>query len=282
MKFLKYIFFGIVMGIANVIPGVSGGTMAIVLNFYDLLMESITLNFKTIKKNLYFIIPLGIGLVVSVVGVSKIMKYLFNSFPTQTFSGFIGIVIASLPLIYDKAKNKQKIKKSSWLAFIFALTIMVVLSFYSVSKEGATIRYTTLNFESFIFCVISMAIATATMIIPGISGSLMLLIMGMYGTVYTVAIGTFNIPLLIPCTIGGILGLFGGAKLITVLFNKFEQLTYMGIAGLLVGSLLELYKNSNIFSQDVVTIVTSIFSLLIMFVVVLFFSIKEMNKGGKK
>lgn len=281
MNFIKYVFFGIVMGIANVIPGVSGGTMAIVLNFYDLLMESITLNLRIIKKNLYFIVPLAIGLVVSVVGVSKIMKYLFNFFPTQTFSGFIGIVLASLPLIFAKAKSNKKIDNVSWFAFAITLLIMIVLSFYSVSKEGATIKYTSLNLESFIYCVLAMTIATATMIIPGISGSLMLLIMGMYGTVYTVAIGSFNIPLLIPCTLGGVIGLFGGAKLITVLFKKFEQLTYMGIAGLLVGSLIELYKNSNIFSTDLITIMTSFLSLIIMFFIVLFFSLKEIKKEGK-
>lgn len=278
MTFLKYLLFGVLMGIANVIPGVSGGTMAVVLNFYDLLMESITLNFKTIRKNLYFIIPLGLGLVIGVVGLSKLMKILFTHYPTQTFSAFIGIVLGSLPLIYFKAKEQEDIKPISWIACILSIGVLVALALLPSGSMGNTIRYTSLNLESFVMCFISMCIAVATMIIPGISGSLILLILGMYGTIYTVVIGSLNIPLLIPSFFGGLLGLFGGAKLIKTLFDKHRQLTYMIVLGLLCGSLMELFENTNIFNQTTLTIFTSLISLIVMFGIVLMFSISEMRK----
>lgn len=278
MKAVIYFIYGILMSIANVIPGVSGGTIALILNFYDKLMESITLNFKVIKKNLNFIIPLGLGLVVGIVGFSKIMKYLLNIFPTQTFSAFSGIIIGSIPLIYAIAKNKKSVTKTNWFVFFVSLSLMFVLSLISVNKGDALVKYTDFSLEAAIMCFISMAIATATMIIPGISGSLMLLIIGMYGTIYISVIGNFNIPLLIPSVLGAGFGLFAGAKLISYFLNKHEQMTYMAILGLLIGSLFELFKKSNILSKDVITLIASFVCFVVAFLIVYLFSLKEIKK----
>lgn len=282
-EMLKNVFYGIVMGIANVIPGVSGGTMAIILNFYDRLMESITFNLKVIKKNLSFLIPLFIGVAIGILGLSKVMNILLENYPTQTYLAFIGIIIGSLPLIWFKAKAKEsKLKTSSIIAFIVTLGIMIALSFFNADKEGAIIAYTSLSLESFIMCFVAMVIGASTMIIPGISGSMMLLIMGMYGTIYGYIIPNLYIPLLIPTGLGAVVGIFGGAKLITVFLNKFEQLTYMGILGLLIGSMLELFKRSNILGSDMFTIMTAIVAMIVMFVVVYLFSMAEIKKDLKE
>lgn len=281
METIKYVVFGILMGVANVIPGVSGGTIAIILNFYDRLMESITLNFKVIKRNLPFLIPLALGLAIGIVGLSKIMSYLLNNFTTQTYFGFIGIVLGSLPLILYKAKGPtKKIKPANWIPFVIALGLMIYLAFMNGDKESAKalVRYTTLNFESFIVCFGAMAIATVTMIIPGISGSLILIIMGMYGTIYGFAIAEFNIPLLIPCGLGAVVGILGGAKVVRYLLSKYEQLTYMAILGLLLGSFVQLYMLSGIVLEINTTLIVSLVVAVITFTIIYWFSSQEMKR----
>ncbi|MEG0076709.1 DUF368 domain-containing protein [Anaerorhabdus sp.] len=281
MEAIKYVVFGVLMGVANVIPGVSGGTIAIILNFYDRLMESITLNFKVIKRNLPFLLPLALGLAIGIVGLSKIMSFLLNNYTTQTYFGFIGIVLGSLPLIFYKAKGPtKKIKAANWIPFVIALGLMVYLAFMNGDKESAKamIKYTSLNLESFVVCFISMAIATVTMIIPGISGSLILIIMGMYGTIYGFAIAEFNIPLLIPCGLGAVVGLLGGAKVVRWLLDKYEQLTYMAILGLLVGSFVQLYMLSGIVLELNATLLISLVVATITFVIIYWFSSQEMKR----
>ncbi|MFI3284471.1 MAG: DUF368 domain-containing protein [Erysipelotrichaceae bacterium] len=276
---IKYVLFGLLMGVANVIPGVSGGTMAIILNFYDRLMESITLNFKVIKKNLGFLIPLGIGVAIGIVGLSKIMGYLLSNYATQTYSGFIGVVLGSLPLIYHKAKgSKHRVSTVSWIPFLITFGIMVVLSMMGGTESSNEILFTTLSVKSFVVIFICMAIATVTMIIPGISGSLILIIMGMYETIYVQVIGNFDIPLLIPAGLGAVFGILGGAKLISFLLAKYQQFTYMAILGLLVGSLVELYMNSGLVFTFNATLISSLIAGVILFVVIYWFSKQEINR----
>jgi putative membrane protein len=279
MKTIKYLLYGVVMGVANVIPGVSGGTMAVILNFYDKLMECITLDFRKIKANLDFLIPLAIGIAIAVIGLSKIMQFLLNSYTTQTYFAFIGIVFGSLNLIYSSAK-KEKIKTRSYIPFIITFMLMLYLSFANADKETAStvIKYTTLNTESFMMCFIAMAVATVTMIIPGISGALVLIIMGMYGTIIGFVIAEFNLPLLIPSTLGGAFGLLGGAGLVRFLLKNFHQETYMAILGLLIGSIVQLYVNSNVILVFNVELITSLFAMAIMFIIVYWFSNQDIKE----
>lgn len=280
MNVLKYVVFGIIIGVSNVIPGVSGGTMAIILNIYDKLMELVTLNISVIKKNLSFIIPLLLGVAVGIVGFSKLMKLSLQYYPTQTFFCFIGIVIGSLPLILHKAKQHESIQTKGYIAFICALGIMIALSFTNGDKESAKelIKYTSLNVTSFIVIFLSMAIAAATMIVPGISGSLILIIIGTYGTIYGYIIAEFYIPLLIPAGLGAIFGLIGGAKLIKYMLHKYHQLTYCIILGLLIGSLFELYKQSGIIIALNTTFITSFIMMFLLMGMVYYFSKQEIKR----
>ena len=269
------------MGMANVILGVSGGTMAIIFNFYDRLMESITLNFKIIKKNLPFLIPLAIGVVIGILGLSKVMKFLLNAYPSQTFIGFFGIVLGSLPLIYSKAKC-QTVTVKSWIPFVITFVLMVSLTLAGSTEASNAVVYTSLSFESFIVLFFSMALATVTMIVPGISGSLLLIIIGMYNTIYGYAVANFDIPLLIPIGLGGIFGILGGAKIISFLLSRFKQLTYMAILGLLVGSLFELYKNSGLVFAFDFTFISSIITGVVLFIIIYWFSYQEIKHDKEK
>ncbi len=283
MENLKLVLIGMAMGVANVIPGVSGGTIAIIFNIYDKLMDCITTNIKLIIKNLNFLLPLGIGVGIGILGLSKIMEILFQNYPQQTFFGFIGIIIGSLPLIYSKAVsgNDKNLSVSSIIAFIVTLLLMVLLSFVNADKEAGKVLFTTLTPFSFIALFVSMLIATATMIIPGISGSMILIVMGMYQTIYFEAINKMNIPLLIPSVLGGIVGLLLGAQLIRFLLGKFHQVTYMGIMGLLVGSAYQLFYSNKI-SEINIGFAISMLVMLVMAALIYWFSINEIKEDKLK
>jgi len=279
MNILKNFIFGIVMGIANIIPGVSGGTMAVILNFYDKLMACITLDFKVIRRNLDFLIPLAIGIIVAVLGLSNLMKYLLNNYTTQTYFAFIGIVFGSFHLIYSKSmENKFEVKNLIFFLITIILMVWLTLKNGSINEDASmVIKYTSLNFESFIVLFLTLSLASITMIIPGISGALVLIILGMYGTVIGYVIADFNIPLLIPSGLGVVFGIVGGASLVRFLLSKYHQATYLAILGLLVGSSFQLYTNSNLYFGFNLETFSSIFIMIISFTSVEFFSLKELK-----
>ncbi len=105
---IKLFFIGIILGVANVIPGVSGGTIAVVFNVYDRLIGVITIKIKKILSEWKFILPLGLGMVAGIIGFSKILTFLFEHYPMQTNLFFVGIIAGSIPLIYRKIKSSMK------------------------------------------------------------------------------------------------------------------------------------------------------------------------------
>lgn len=245
MNFLKRLISGAVIGVANIIPGVSGGTMAVILNIYDKLISSLSGFTKNIKKNFIFLLPIGLGAVIGILLFAKGINYLLNNHNMIINFLFLGLVIGSIPMIYKKAVS-TKFNPLSLIPFFVMLGIMVITVLLSSGDDSNKI-ITSLNFSSFIWIVISLSISSACMIIPGISGSTMMLIFGVYSSV-TTAISDKNILILIPVAIGCLIGVLGGSKLIDILIKKFHQATYFGILGLLVGSIFAIYSESEPFT----------------------------------
>lgn len=245
MNTLLNILKGMVIGVSNVIPGVSGGTMAVVLGIYDKLISTINNFFKDWKKNLLFLFQIGIGAVLGIVLFSKLITMLLNNYaqPTQFF--FIGLILGSFPLLYNRAK-KDKVKPVNYLWFLLALGVMIALEVFRTTDTTSAIM-TTLTFKSFISLFFAGFIAAATMILPGVSGSLVLLILGLY-TTFTTAVSTFNIPLLIPIGLGVLIGIVTMTKVIEALLRRFPQPTYFAICGLILGSIFSVYPG---FTMDV-------------------------------
>lgn len=273
---IKNFIYGFLFGTANAIPGISGGTIAVVLDFYDRLVSCITLNFKKIFENIDFILPLAIGIFSGMVGSANLMGLLLEKYPCQTYFGFIGVVFGSIPLIYKKATSKEKINKAGIIAFVIASIIMIALSI--ANPQTSTIKYTTLSVESFIIVFLTLLLGSITMMIPGVSGSLVLAIIGMYETIYVEIIGGLNIPLLIPAALGGAVGMLGGSKLINYLLSNYIQQSFMSILGLLVFSTIPLFNYANVFKVDSFTIITSIIVMIVMIVVTYMFSKKDEGK----
>ena len=242
---LKLIGVGVILGVANVIPGVSGGTLAVVFNVYDRLIQVITLNIKKILAEWKFLLPLIAGMALGILLFSKLITFLFAHYPVQTNWFFIGIILGSIPMIYKRflysspGEKKNIPPVSSIICIAVALAIMAVMTFMEVSDTGNAIQTEfSLSLAARLF--ISLAFAAIAMIIPGISGSFLMLVVGVYSTVIA-AVADLNVPLLVPAALGAIAGLLGGAGLVRFLMSKVPSQTYGAILGLVLGSILVIF-----------------------------------------
>ncbi|MDE5614901.1 MAG: DUF368 domain-containing protein [Treponemataceae bacterium] len=258
MKAVILFFKGIVIGMANVIPGVSGGTLAVVFNIYDKFVNAITLNVKRLRENLPFLVPLLAGMAAGVLLFSKLISFLYAHFPVQTNCVFTGLILGSIPLIFGYAKKVPDGKKAGASFFVplalCAVAGFAVLLFFS-HLEGTVDRASVassilppLSVRLAVRIFIAGILGAVVMIVPGISGSLIMLIMGVYTIVITSIPALFSpqtfmhaLLLLLPNGIGVILGLLSGAKLISFLLKRIPNHTYAVILGLLCGSAVTVF-----------------------------------------
>lgn len=237
---------GIVFGLANVIPGVSGGTMAVVFGIYERLIGLIA-SFRTLwKKELGFILSLGAGAGLAILLGGKAMDWVLANHPALANSFFVGVIVGSLPMLVAKtwrnARGQWRLNLSNILPMIVTLAIMLWMTFSSQGDTAA--REMPVNVGAMLMMVIYGVIAAACMIIPGISGSFVMVMMGAYATVIN-SVATLNLPLLIPFGIGALLGIFGCAKLIRFLLSKYEMPTYSAILGFVIGSIPAVFPDWN-------------------------------------
>ncbi|MBT6120492.1 DUF368 domain-containing protein [bacterium] len=234
---LKTIFHGFCIGIANIIPGISGGTLAVILGIYEKLIASIysifTFSFKEISKNLGFLIKIGIGVILGVASLSKFLEYALTASPQPVFMFFFGLILGSIPIVF-KISN---IKKIHWPEAIVGLvTLCSMIALFFLSPPPPTDETT----NSILFFGISGFIAAGTMVIPGISGSLILLYLGAYKPIVH-AISSFNIQIIGIVGLGAICGILFFSSFIHWLFKKYHNIAYMAVMGFLVGSLFKLW-----------------------------------------
>lgn len=241
MTWILYIIFGVIIGVANIIPGVSGGTMAVVLNIYDKLIDSVSNFRKDFKKSIMFLLPIGIGAVIGIVAFSKLIEFLLTNYPLATNFFFIGLILGSIPMIFKRA-TEDRFRLSSLVPFLLFLIGMLVLSSFSDGAMSGEV-VSQLSTGIFIKLLVCSAIAAAAMILPGVSGSMVMVILGTYNTVLT-AISSMNILMLVPVGIGVLIGIVGGAKVIDLCLKKFPQATFFAILGLILGSIYPLIANA--------------------------------------
>ena len=258
---------GFIIGIANIIPGVSGGTLAITLGIYEDLINTISHLFSNLKKNLAFVIPIGIGAVLSILLLSKLINLSLEKYPIPTTLFFIGLIVGGLPLIFNKVKNK-KVTKSNFCAFILTFALIIILAFL---KSGmGEVNLSNMNILMFILLIVVGVIASATMVIPGISGSFVLMLIGFYKPILNTISNLTNFKLLghnilvlLPFGLGVIGGIIGVAKLIEYLLKKHEVLTYYAILGFITSSIISLFMSLSVYSFNAV----EVFIGIILFIV---------------
>lgn len=237
---------GFIIGIANIIPGVSGGTLAITLGIYEQLINTISHFFKNIKENIKFIIPLGIGAILSILVLSNIIGTCLENYPLPTTLFFIGLILGGIPLLTNKTKGHKK-KISNWIIFFITAGIILTLTF--LKSGDAYVSLENMNLIGYLLLFLVGMIAAATMVIPGISGSFMLMLLGYYKPIIdTISSLTHfenisgNILILMPFGLGILVGIVLIAKLIEHLLKKFEIKTYFGIIGFVIASIVSIVK----------------------------------------
>ncbi|MBQ2803497.1 MAG: DUF368 domain-containing protein [Lachnospiraceae bacterium] len=276
---IKSILKGMVIGIANIIPGVSGGTMMVAMGIYDKLIHCITHLFKEFKKSVLFLLPIGIGMVVAIIASSLLLEQLFAIFPIQTNLLFIGLIVGGLPAIWKNVKGNS-IKAGHILSFLAFFAVVTVLALIG-EKEGAAadLTFNVINVLKLFGVGI---VAAATMVIPGVSGSMMLLLMGYYNPILT-AINDFlralvaldmngilqGFGILVPFGLGVVVGVFAIAKLIEIIFEKCPLYAYWAIIGLIVASPIAIIAmNITSFAAiNVVSLLTGVVALAVGFVI---------------
>lgn len=243
---IKNLLKGAMIGLANIIPGVSGGTMAVSMGIYDKLIHCVTHLFKEFKKSVLFLLPIFIGAGIALVGLTFVIPTLFAKFPLQTNLLFIGLIVGGLPSIWKKVKgNTINVGYIVACLLFFALVVGMALLGEAEGK-AADLSFNLWNVVKLFGVGV---IASATMVIPGVSGSMILLLMGYYQPIlntikdFISAVFAFDFPaifagvgVLLPFGIGVIAGVFAIAKLIEIIFEKFPLYAYWAIIGLIVAS----------------------------------------------
>lgn len=260
MGTLFLIIKGLLMGIANIIPGVSGGTMAVSLGIYDELILSITTWRKSWRRSLRFLIPLFIGVGLGIVGFSYAIEHLLAHYTLPTALAFIGLIAGGLPALFGafgQGLRREHKRLSGWHALYFVIFFALVVGLSFIKETGSGLTTLSATPGTIITLVLIGIIAAATMIVPGVSGSLILMIMGYYYRILALITAFFRalrqgdfaamlsgLKLLVPFGIGVILGIILVSKLIAFLFERYTTYTYAGILGLILASPIAIIYNT--------------------------------------
>ena len=256
MKWFLDVLRGAVIGLANVIPGVSGGTMMVSMGIYDKLIWSINHLFKKFRECFKILLPYLVGMALAIVLGAFALKAAFRDYPLPTNTLFIGLILGSLPFILKEMKG-EKIGWQGVLAFILLFALVVGLK----AVEANNVTKISLNVGTVLLMVVLGAICSAAMVIPGVSGSMILKTLGYYEPIVTDAIpgaikgitsGNWsaalqNLGILLPFLIGIVVGIFGIAKLIEVLMKKWKGRTYCGILGMVAASPVVILMDKSIY-----------------------------------
>ncbi len=237
LQFLRIFISGMVFGIANVIPGVSGGTMLVVFGIYDQLTEAIS-GVKAIIKNIVFLLCFGLGAGVGLLGFASVISVMFKNFGVQTNMFFIGLILGSIPMIYRMGTSESKVRPLCAVPFILALGGVVLLAVLEqMNIVAAPDVGTGFDIGMTVKLFLCAILASVAMIIPGVSGSFVMMLLGVYETIIgAIQIKDLNFYVIIPFAIGVIIGIIGGAKLISILIKKHKLMVYSAIMGLVAGS----------------------------------------------
>ncbi len=244
MQTIRLILKGGIIGIANVIPGVSGGTMAVVLGIYEKLIEAVG-NFLTNKARrkeyFLFLLKVFIGAGITILLFSWVMDYLLTNYRVYTYLFFIGLILGSIPSIY-KSHYDMKLNFVSIFTFSIAVALILGLFFFAPEKtasidQGAEHQW---NVPKALILIISGILSGGSMIMPGISGSFVLVLLGQYHYIIRSLKNLSVLPLFF-LGIGIGIGIWTFAKMIDYLLKRYPKETFYFILGLVVASLIPIF-----------------------------------------
>lgn len=296
MKFLEHIIIGIIIGISNIVPGVSAGTMFVILGIFKKLIDQVGLCIDEVKKmiknitkfkekdggiravgimfkNIFnsqktFLIPIAIGMIFAIYFIAKLFSILNPEQIMYRNYIFLGLILGGIPALFKELKkgtdiqNINKRKANIYLFMFIGFLIMLIVYILKINGIGLRkVGYEELSIAMALPLFLVGAIAAASMVIPGISGSMVVLILGYY-ELMTISISKLNMVFIIPFAIGILVGIMAILKLIKYLLDNHYTKTYSCIVGFVVGSLLMVFPGlpTNIMGY-VITIVCIILGL---------------------
>lgn len=234
----KNIYRGLMMGASDVIPGVSGGTIAVLLGIYDRLIAAINGLFsKDWKRQIGFLIPLAIGMGTAILALSHVIEWLFEHYTGPTKFFFLGLIIGIIPYLFRQVDVKNNFKVRHTVLLVIG-AILIGMMFFLQADEGAVIVDKT--FSTYVLLFFSGFVGSAAMILPGVSGSFMLLVMGVYATVIS-AISNLHFDVIAVTGLGIVFGFIIMSKVINFFLNKYYTATFALIIGAVIGSIIVIF-----------------------------------------
>ena len=244
--FIKLFLKGVFMGIADAMPGISGGTIALLVGIYEELIKSISglkiSLFSELKNNGFnsfwkklngnFLLVLSLGIGISLISFVKISAFLLEKYPLFIWSFFLGLIFATIYVIY------KMINQWSIINFFFLIISIIISMLFSLYNSSFLISETTEI--SLLYILISGIIASSAMILPGISGSLILVILGVYAYLIK-SLDNLEFIVIFTFVLGAIIGLLGFSRILKYLFNNQRDVTYTFMLGLVIGSILTVW-----------------------------------------
>lgn len=271
MKLLKEICRGALLGVANIMPGVSGGTLAISMGIYNKIIYAVTHLRKDLKNSVRILMPIGIGVLLGFIGLPYVIRGLFVYYPLQTNFLFIGLVLGGLPEIV-KPIRRERITCARILIFLLFFVLVSGLPLLNISGKEAMMD---LSFITGIKMFGIGIISAATMVIPGVSGSMILLIFGYYQPLLDEITGCISgllmmdgdkilrgIVLLGPAVLGVGIGIIVIAKLVEYLLGHHKITSYWAIFGLILASPIGIFLEMENVSWDVLSLAAGILAFL--------------------
>lgn len=249
--YLVYFIKGMGVGIANIIPGVSGGTIALITGIFERLIHALkSIDFEAFKMlfkgnwksfvkrtDLYFLLAVFSGAIVAIVLLARIFGFLFEDYPVYIWSFFFGLILAS---VYFVGKTVERWRLSVYIFFVVGTAMALMFTFLTPATENS----------GFFYLMICGVVAVCSMILPGLSGSFVLILMGNYQLVAIDAINNRDFSILFPVLIGAVLGLIGFSHLLSWVFKKYRDQTIAALTGFILGSLGVIWPWKNPIEQS--------------------------------
>ena len=263
---------GFCMALADSVPGVSGGTIAFILGFYDQFINSLDdLAFgdsKKKKKALFFLVKLGIGWIIGMILAVLVLTNLFESHIYQVSSVFIGFILFSIPLIVKEEKESLKGKYYNLIFTLIGIAIVALITYFNpISGESHVVDISNLNVGLALYMFVAAMVSISAMVLPGISGSTLLLIFGLYIPIIS-AIKEFlhfnfsYVPALFVFGLGVLFGIVLVIRLIKIALEKYRSQSIYCILGLMIGSIYAIIMGPTTLNEVTAPLSISTFSIL--------------------
>ena len=237
---------GFCMALADSVPGVSGGTVAFLLGFYDKFIGSLDAlvagSMQEKKEAIIFLIKIMVGWVVGFLMAVSILASIFDAQIYKISSLFMGFILFAIPIVVKEEKANMKFNASSIIAGIIGIAIVALITYFNpIAGQGSTVDLSSLNISLILYVFVAAMFAISAMVLPGISGSTLLLIFGLYVPIISAvkAVISFNLdylPILIVIALGILAGIVSVVRVIKWALDKHRSIMIFLIIGMMIGS----------------------------------------------